>query len=185
MRACVCALVGVCIRLAMRVRVHLRVRWRKRFYAQASWEARKEALAYENLRPDAQRLAPAVALAPAPFVYAYARACLCVRTCLCVSERLCARAWQVEGFPLFEVLDGTKPSDYVQRVEPSPSGGAKARATHPAASARLCVLLRARMLSSGQRFLKNVQLRCSKRVLMMPSQLAKYRGHCSALCLQL
>ncbi len=28
-------------------------------------------------------------------------------------------------FPFYEVLDGTNPSDYVQRVEPSASGGQK------------------------------------------------------------
>ena len=31
----------------------------------------------------------------------------------------------VLAFPLFEVLDGNDPRDYVQRVEPSPRGGAK------------------------------------------------------------
>ena len=31
----------------------------------------------------------------------------------------------VEAVPLFETLDGNDSSDYVQRVEPSPSGGAK------------------------------------------------------------
>mmetsp|Transcript_12409 Transcript_12409/g.26514 ORF Transcript_12409/g.26514 Transcript_12409/m.26514 type:complete len:127 (-) Transcript_12409:294-674(-) len=41
------------------------------------------------------------------------------------TKRISIPGVQVEGFPLFEVLDGTKPSDYVQRVEPSPSGGAK------------------------------------------------------------
>lgn len=32
---------------------------------------------------------------------------------------------EVVAFPLFEVLDGTDTSDYLQRVEPSPQGGAK------------------------------------------------------------
>ena len=32
---------------------------------------------------------------------------------------------EVAAFPLFEVLDGSDPTDYVQRVEPSPRGGAK------------------------------------------------------------
>lgn len=32
---------------------------------------------------------------------------------------------QVIPVPLFRVLDGKTPSDYVQRVEPSPSGGCK------------------------------------------------------------
>lgn len=32
---------------------------------------------------------------------------------------------EVVPFALFKVLDGKTPSDYLQRVEPSPSGGAK------------------------------------------------------------
>ena len=32
---------------------------------------------------------------------------------------------EVVAFPLFEVLDGSDSRDYVQRVEPSPQGGAK------------------------------------------------------------
>ena len=32
---------------------------------------------------------------------------------------------EVVPFPLFEVLDGKDTNDYLQRVEPSPQGGAK------------------------------------------------------------
>ena len=32
---------------------------------------------------------------------------------------------EVIAFPLFEVLDGSDTRDYLQRVEPSPEGGAK------------------------------------------------------------
>eukprot|EP00908_Phaeocystis_cordata_P025746 Transcript_8226.p2 GENE.Transcript_8226~~Transcript_8226.p2 ORF type:complete len:120 (-),score=47.42 Transcript_8226:109-468(-) len=32
---------------------------------------------------------------------------------------------EVVAYPLFEVLDGSDSRDYVQRVEPSPQGGAK------------------------------------------------------------
>merc|ERR1711879_823795 len=32
---------------------------------------------------------------------------------------------EVVAFPLFEVLDGKTSSDYIERVEPSPTGGAK------------------------------------------------------------
>lgn len=40
-------------------------------------------------------------------------------------SRICIPGVDVEGFPLFEVLDGSNSSDYVARVEPSASGGKK------------------------------------------------------------
>merc|ERR1712187_670859 len=40
-------------------------------------------------------------------------------------SRICIPGVDVEGFPLFEVLDGSNSRDYVARVEPSASGGKK------------------------------------------------------------
>jgi len=40
-------------------------------------------------------------------------------------SRICIPGVEVEGFPLFEVLDGKRTSDYVARVEPSVEGGRK------------------------------------------------------------
>mmetsp|Transcript_28867 Transcript_28867/g.62860 ORF Transcript_28867/g.62860 Transcript_28867/m.62860 type:complete len:340 (+) Transcript_28867:53-1072(+) len=41
------------------------------------------------------------------------------------TARICIPGTEVVAFPLFEVLDGKTTSDYVARVEPSVSGGAK------------------------------------------------------------
>eukprot|EP00415_Alexandrium_ostenfeldii_P004312 UN4312 len=41
------------------------------------------------------------------------------------TSRICIPGTEVVAFPLFEVLDGRDTSDYVSRVEPSPSGGRK------------------------------------------------------------
>merc|ERR1719277_212438 len=41
------------------------------------------------------------------------------------TSRICIPGVQVEGFALFDVLDGKTSSDYVARVEPSASGGRK------------------------------------------------------------
>merc|ERR1719263_2611980 len=41
------------------------------------------------------------------------------------TKRIRIPGTEVIAFPLFETLDGKTSSDYIQRVEPSPSGGAK------------------------------------------------------------
>ena len=41
------------------------------------------------------------------------------------TSRISIEGTEVVAFPLFEVLDGSCSDDYVQRVEPSPTGGRK------------------------------------------------------------
>mmetsp|Transcript_57614 Transcript_57614/g.160517 ORF Transcript_57614/g.160517 Transcript_57614/m.160517 type:complete len:351 (-) Transcript_57614:89-1141(-) len=51
---------------------------------------------------------------------------------------------EVVAFPLFEVLDGKTSSDYIQRVEPSPTGSAKM------AAALMDAILDSKLLSEGE-----------------------------------
>lgn len=41
------------------------------------------------------------------------------------TSRIRIQGTEVVAYPLFRALDGSDTSDYVQRVEPSPRGGAK------------------------------------------------------------
>lgn len=41
------------------------------------------------------------------------------------TSKICIPGTEVIALPLFRVLDGSDTNDYIQRVEPSPRGGAK------------------------------------------------------------